>query len=59
MTCAGCVRAVTQAILRAAPAVHVTVDLAAGKINVEGVLAADAVARAVEGAGFRFEGASA
>ena len=56
MTCRGCVAAVTHAIERAAPGVKVAVDLAAGRVSIEGGLAADAVARAVEDAGFRFEG---
>jgi len=57
MSCGGCVAAVTRAIARVAPAAKVTVDLAQGKVEIEGSLAADAVRRAVEAAGFRFEGA--
>jgi copper chaperone len=56
MTCAHCVAAVTDAIERAAPGVKVAVDLAAGKVSVDGTLAADAVRRAVEGAGYRLDG---
>lgn len=56
MTCDGCVRAVTKAIQRLDPVARVSVDLAAGKVSVDGGLAADAVQRAVEQAGFSFEG---
>lgn len=36
MTCEGCVRAVTNAIERAIPGASVSVDLAAGKVTVDG-----------------------
>jgi copper chaperone len=52
MTCDGCVKAVTRAIQRLDPGAAVTVDLANGKVDVDGTLAKDAVQRAVEGAGF-------
>jgi copper chaperone len=55
MTCGGCASAVTNAIKAAAPAANVKVDLAAGRVTVEGA-GADAVHRAVEDAGFGFGG---
>jgi copper chaperone len=55
MTCSGCVRAVTNAIKAAAPAAIVNVDLASGQVTVEGA-GADAVHRAIEDAGFGFDG---
>jgi copper chaperone len=57
MTCGGCVSAVTRAIRRLDPEAAVAVDLAAGKVSVGSTLAKDAVQRAVEAAGFVFEGA--
>jgi copper chaperone len=57
MTCGGCVSAVTRAIRRLDPEAAVAVDLAAGKVSVGSTLAEDAVQRAVEAAGFVFEGA--
>lgn len=56
MTCQGCANAVTNAIKAAAPKAEVKVDLAAKTVSVEGVIAADAVRAAVEGAGFAFAG---
>jgi copper chaperone len=56
MTCGGCVRSVEQAIKAAAPGAKVEVDLASGKVTVDGV-DEQAVARAVDGAGFEFLGA--
>jgi copper chaperone len=57
MTCEGCVRAVTRAVTRAAPTAKVAVDLAAGRLTIDGEAAPEAVARAVEEAGFGFGGA--
>ncbi len=56
MTCGGCVAAVTRAIERLDPKARVSVDLAGGKVSVEGSLTRDVVRNAVEQAGFRFEG---
>ena len=57
MTCGGCVRAVTQAIVRRAPAATVVVDLATGRVTVGGEPPPDSVvAAAVTEAGFAFEG---
>jgi len=56
MTCGGCVRSVTNAITRVAPDAKVEVDLPTGRVTVDGA-DADAVKKAVEGAGFDFGGA--
>ena len=55
MTCEGCVRAVTAAIERAVPGATVAVDLAAGRVTVDG--GDDSrIAQAVDDAGFDFGG---
>lgn len=63
MTCQGCARSVIGALNRLAPEAKVTVDLAAGTVTIarasEGAIGAEAVRRAVEGAGFDFTGALA
>jgi copper chaperone len=56
MTCEGCVRAITRAIVRRAPEAGVTVDLARQQVTVAGEVAPDAVAAAVADAGFWFGG---
>ena len=56
MTCQGCARSVSAAIVRAATAAKVDIDVAAGIVAVEGAASADAVKKAVEGAGFEFLG---
>ena len=56
MTCDGCVRAVTRALQRRDPKSEVTVELATGKVSVAGELPHAEVQRAVEEAGFSFEG---
>lgn len=58
MTCQGCARSVAAALTRAAPAVKVEIDVAAGLVAVDGTLAAEAVKAAVEAAGFEFLGAA-
>lgn len=58
MTCEGCVRSVTRAITRVAPAARVSVDLGAGRVSVEDGPDEQAVEGAVTNAGFRFEGAA-
>ena len=58
MTCEGCVRAVTNAIQRAVPGAGVEVDLASGKVTVEGADDEQAIAQAVDDAGFGFEGSA-
>ncbi|OIR02356.1 zinc/cadmium/mercury/lead-transporting ATPase [mine drainage metagenome] len=57
MTCGGCARSVEQAIKAAAPSAEVSVDLAAGQVGVEGA-DPQTVAKAVEAAGFDFNGAA-
>jgi copper chaperone len=56
MNCGGCVAAVTQAIRRIDPTAKVAIDLENGNVRVDGPLAREAVQRAVEEAGFSFEG---
>ncbi|PKU25764.1 heavy-metal-associated domain-containing protein [Telmatospirillum siberiense] len=56
MTCGGCARSVEQAIKTVAPSAQVSVDLAAGKVSVEGVADDGVVAKAVDDAGFDYEG---
>jgi copper chaperone len=55
ISCDGCVKAVTRAFRRLDPGAAIAVDLAAGKVSVDGTLAKDAVQRALEAAGFSFE----
>ena len=56
MTCEGCVRAVTAAIERAVPGATVAVDLAAGRVTVDGGGDGSRIAQAVDDAGFDFGG---
>ena len=56
MTCQGCARSVSAAIVRAATAAKVDIDVAAGIVAIDGAVGADAVKKAVEGAGFEFLG---
>jgi len=58
MTCGGCARSVSNAIVKAAPSAAVTVDLAAGTIIVAGGVPPETVQQAVEAAGFDFGGAA-
>ena len=57
MTCGGCAKSVTNAILDATPGASVDVDLEAKTISVEGA-GEQAVKQAVEDAGFEFAGAA-
>lgn len=59
MSCDGCVRAVTRAIKRLDPAAQVQVELASGRVSVDGGFSSEAVQSAVEAAGFHFEGSAA
>ena len=52
MTCGGCVRSVSNAITRALPGTTVAVELATGEVRVTGPQTAEAVAQAVDDAGF-------
>ena len=56
MTCGGCARSVETAIKAVAPAATVSVDLAAKAVTVDGA-SAEQVKKAVDEAGFDFEGA--
>jgi copper chaperone len=56
MTCEGCVRSLTRAITRLAPAARISVDLATGRVSVEDGPEEALVADAVTKAGFGFEG---
>lgn len=55
MTCEGCSRSVTKAIEAAIPGARVEVDLAAGRVSVDGGEASQ-IAQAVEDAGFDYGG---
>ncbi len=57
MTCGGCARSVENAIKTVAPGALVTVDLANGRVLVDGVSSEPALAQAIDDAGFTFEGA--
>jgi copper chaperone len=52
MTCAHCVRAVSQAIERADPEARVSVDLESGRLRAETRLAAEVVAQIVVAEGY-------
>ena len=51
-----CVRAVTNAIQRAVPGAAVEVELETGRVTVDGADGEQAIAQAVDAAGFGFEG---
>ncbi len=57
MTCEGCVRAVTRALLKTSPDAHVQVDLTGGTVAVAGIGSDDTVRAAIEQAGFEYKGA--
>ena len=59
MTCEGCVRAVTNAIQRAVPGTAIEVELDTGRVTVDGADGEQAIAQAVDDAGFGFEGRAA
>ncbi len=56
MSCGGCVSSVQQAIKAAAPGAEVEVMLDGGLVKVEGVEDDAVVQKAIEEAGFTFEG---
>jgi copper chaperone len=56
MSCSGCVDAVTRAIRRIDSSASVDVDLGTGRVSVEGIATSDAIAAAIEDAGFSVEG---
>lgn len=55
MSCGHCVRAVTEAVQEVAPGAGVQVDLDAGMVRVDGPASPEAVAHAIEDAGYRVE----
>jgi copper chaperone len=55
MTCDGCVRSVTQAVHRVAPAVKVSVNLASGEVAVEGSANPARLREAITDAGFEVQ----
>jgi|AGTN01.2.fsa_nt_gi Copper chaperone len=57
MTCGGCARSVESAIKTAAPGATVSIDLPTAAVKVEGA-SAEQVKKAVDEAGFTFEGAA-
>jgi copper chaperone len=59
MTCQGCANAVAKAIKAEAPQASVRVDLDAGKVTVEGCDDDAKVRKAVDAAGFEFQGLAA
>ena len=56
MTCHGCVNAVTKSLQRAAPGSSVTVDRAAGSVEIAGTIEEAEARQAIERAGFRVTG---
>ena len=52
LTCQRCVAAVTQAVRSVAPRAEVSVDLAAGRVDVRGDADPRALVAAIENAGF-------
>lgn len=52
MTCGGCARSVTRAVQAVPGVAKAVVDLEGGAVTVDGTVAVDAVARAIERAGF-------
>jgi copper chaperone len=56
MTCKGCTNSVTKALKTAVPDASVKVDLDAKEVSVEGIPEDSTVQRAVEDAGFEFDG---
>lgn len=56
MTCDGCANAVRRSIGKVAPTARVEIELASGRVRVDGTEDAAAVARAIEGAAFTVAG---
>lgn len=56
MTCDGCANAVRRSIGKVAPSAKVEIELASGRVRVDGTEDASAVARAIESAGFKVAG---
>lgn len=58
MTCGGCVRAVTKALVAKAPHAKIEVDLAGALVRIAGGPDDAGVRQAIEAAGFGFAGRS-
>ena len=56
MTCSGCVKSVTNAIMAQYPSVGVEVELDGGKVQVDGDVEDIQIATLVEDAGFSYRG---
>ena len=56
MTCDGCANAVRRSIGKVAPAARVEVELASGRVRIDGSTDAASVTRAIESAGFKVAG---
>lgn len=56
MTCAHCVRAVTEAVKRVDPAAQVAVDLPTGRVEVESAAARERIAGAIREEGYSVSG---
>jgi len=52
MTCGHCVSAVTRAVKTVDPEANVQVDLGTGRVRVDGRSSADALGKAIAGAGY-------
>lgn len=52
MTCMGCVQSVERALKQADPTAKIDIDLASGRLDVDGALDRAAVEAAVEATGF-------
>ena len=52
MTCAHCVRAITQALQSSDPAADVQIDLASGEVRVESTLTAEAIISLISAEGY-------
>ena len=58
MTCGHCVRGVTRAIQAVDPGARVEVDLASGRVVVDGALSEADATRAIEGEGYQVRGSA-
>ena len=56
MSCAHCVRAVTEAVRRIDPAARVDVDLGSGRVDVESSAPRDRIAAAIRDEGYTVAG---
>jgi len=52
MTCQGCVRSVESALKKADPDARVAIDLASGKVDVDGALTFETAKSVIEASGF-------